>query len=201
LFLKIKVTSENDVKNLFACIKSKFGKLNVAVNCAGISIAAVVYNQNKDRVHSYEDFIKVLTVNTGGTFNILRLSSQMMAKNEPNSNGERGVIINTASTAAFDGQKGQAAYSASKGAIVGMTLPLARDLSILGIRVVTIAPGLFNTLSLNSLPEKVQSFLANRIPFPSRFGSPDEYAHLVQFIIENHFINGEIIRIDGALRS
>uniref|UniRef100_A0A803T0A0 Hydroxysteroid 17-beta dehydrogenase 10 n=1 Tax=Anolis carolinensis TaxID=28377 RepID=A0A803T0A0_ANOCA len=139
-------------------------------------------------------------VNIAGTFNVIRLTAGEMGKNEPDSDGHRGVIINTASVAAFEGQVGQAAYSASKGGIVGMTLPIARDLAPIGIRVVTIAPGLFATPLLASLPEKVRTFLARQVPFPSRLGAPEEYAHLVQCIIENPMINGEVIRLDGAIR-
>jgi 3-hydroxyacyl-CoA dehydrogenase/3-hydroxy-2-methylbutyryl-CoA dehydrogenase len=174
--------------------------LDVAVNCAGIGIAAVTYNANKDRVHELNDFMKVITVNLGGSFNVIRLCAQFMSKNTPNVNGQRGVIVNTASVAAFDGQRGQAAYSASKGGIVGMTLPIARDLSSIGIRVTSIAPGLFDTPLLAGLPEKVRSYLSSTVPFPPRLGLPDEYAHLVQSIVENPMINGEVIRIDGALR-
>ncbi|KAG8447815.1 hypothetical protein GDO86_015064 [Hymenochirus boettgeri] len=139
-------------------------------------------------------------VNIAGTFNVIRLAAGEMAKNEPDQDGHKGVIVNTASVAAFDGQVGQAAYSASKGGIVGMTLPIARDLAPLGIRVVTIAPGLFATPLLVGLPEKVRTFLAKQIPFPSRLGDPGEYAHLVQSIVENPMLNGEVIRLDGALR-
>merc|ERR1712001_471473 len=135
-----------------------------------------------------------------GTFNVTRLAVGMMGTNEPDSDGQRGVVINTASVAAFDGQMGQVAYSASKGAIVGMTLPMARDLATQGIRVVTIAPGLFDTPLLASLPEKVRGFLAKTVPHPARLGDPDEYAHLAQHVIQNKMINGEVIRLDGALR-
>lgn len=142
----------------------------------------------------------MLTVNTVGTFNVIRLAVGLMVENTPNEDGQRGVIINTASVAAFDGQIGQAAYSASKSAIVGMTLPIARDLSKDGIRVVTIAPGIFDTPMLQSLPEKVRLFLMKTVPFPQRLGKPDEYAQLAQHIIENGLLNGETIRLDGALR-
>ena len=147
-----------------------------------------------------EDFDKVQKVNVCGTFNVIRLAVGLMGSNDPDSDNQRGVVINTASVAAFDGQIGQAAYSASKGAIVGMTLPLARDLSTQGIRVNTIAPGLFDTPLLASLPEKVRAFLAKTVPNPSRLGDPDEYAHLVQHIILNKMMNGETIRLDGAIR-
>lgn len=139
-------------------------------------------------------------VNVVGTFNVIRLSVGLIGQNDPDMDGYRGVVINTASIAAYDGQMGQAAYSASKGAIVGMTLPIARDLSNQGIRCVTIAPGLFDTPLLASLPEKVRQFLAKNVPFPSRLGDPDEFAHLAQHIIQNKMINGEVIRLDGALR-
>ena len=139
-------------------------------------------------------------VNVVGTFNVIRLSVGLIGQNDPDMDGYRGVVINTASIAAYDGQMGQAAYAASKGAIVGMTLPIARDLSNQGIRCVTIAPGLFDTPLLASLPEKVRQFLAKNVPFPSRLGDPDEFAHLAQHIIENKMINGEVIRLDGALR-
>jgi len=194
------VTSEEDVKNALKIAAQKYGRLDVAVNCAGIGIAAVTYNQNKDRVHELTDFMKVVTVNLGGSFNVIRLCAQFMSKNDPNVNGQRGLIVNTASVAAFDGQRGQAAYSASKGGIVGMTLPIARDLAVVGIRIATIAPGLFDTPLLGSLPEKVRTFLASTVPFPQRLAFPDEYAHLVQSIVENPMINGEVIRLDGALR-
>lgn len=200
IFVPSDVTSESDIKNALKIAKEKYGRLDIAVNCAGIGIAAVTYNPNKDRVHSLEDFLKVIQVNTGGTFNIIRLATQVMSTNQPDASGQRGVIINTASVAAFDGQRGQAAYSASKGAIAGMTLPIARDLANIGIRVVTIAPGLFDTPLLASLPEKIRNYLASTVPFPQRLGLPDEYAHLAQCIVENPLLNGEIIRLDGALR-
>jgi 3-hydroxyacyl-CoA dehydrogenase/3-hydroxy-2-methylbutyryl-CoA dehydrogenase len=200
IFSPTDVTSEADVKKALQLAKEKFGRLDIAVNCAGIGIAAVTYNVNKDRVHSLEDFMRVVTVNLGGTFNVIRLASQMMAQNTVPENVQRGVIINTASVAAFEGQRGQAAYSASKGGIAGMTVPIARDLANVGIRVVTIAPGLFDTPLLGSLPDKVRSYLASTIPFPKRLGLPDEYAHLAQAIVENPLLNAEIIRLDGALR-
>lgn len=167
---------------------------------SGIAVAFKTFNFNKNLPHKYEDFLKVVTVNTCGTFNIIRLSSGLIGQNEPNKDGQRGVIVNTASVAAFDGQIGQAAYAASKAAVVGMTLPIARDLAPQGIRVVTIAPGLFETPMLMSLPEKVRSFLAKTIPFPQRLGHPDEYAQLVESIVDNPLLNGETIRLDGALR-
>lgn len=200
VFCPVDVTSEADVKSALEVTKRKFGKLDAVVNCAGIGIAVQTYNFNKLRAHELADFQRVLLVNTAGTFNVIRLSCALMHANEPNIDGGKGVIINTASVAAYDGQRGQAAYSASKGAIVGMTLPIARDLSQAGIRVNTIAPGLFETPLLASLPDKVRKFLSDNVPFPKRLGHPDEYAHLVQTIIENPMMNGEVVRLDGALR-
>ncbi|XP_031569889.1 3-hydroxyacyl-CoA dehydrogenase type-2-like [Actinia tenebrosa] len=193
------VTSEADVQNTIKVANDKYGPLNAAVNCAGIGIAVKVLSKAGE-AHPLDQFEKVIKVNTTGSFNVIRLVAEQMAKNEPTEGGERGVIVNTASVAAFDGQMGQAAYSASKGGIVGMTLPIARDLARHGIRVNTIAPGLFLTPLLLSLPEKVRIALAKTIPFPSRLGDPEDYAHLVQCIMENPIMNGETIRIDGALR-
>ncbi|KAL3321027.1 hypothetical protein Ciccas_000305 [Cichlidogyrus casuarinus] len=178
----------------------KHDGLNLLVNCAGIGIAQRVYNPKKGQPHSLDDFTRVLRINTIGTFNMIRLSIEPMSKNEENNDGERGCIISTASVAAFEGQIGQAAYSASKGAIVGMTLPLARDLNRLGIRVMTIAPGLFETPLLAGLPDAVKTNLGKTVPFPSRLGRPEEFAKLVTAIVENPMLNGEVIRLDGALR-
>ncbi|GLH14337.1 hypothetical protein R5R35_011688 [Gryllus longicercus] len=200
VFVPVDVTSEDEVKTALQVTKDTFGYLNVAVNCAGIGVAFKTYNFNKELPHKLEDFSRVLMINTVGTFNVTRLAVGLIGKNEPNKDGERGVVVNTASVAAFDGQMGQAAYAASKGAIVSMTLPLARDLASQGIRVCTIAPGLFDTPLLQALPDKVRSFLARTIPFPPRLGDPDEYALLVQSIIVNPLLNGEVIRLDGALR-
>lgn len=194
------VTSEEDVKKALEVTKEKFGKLDAVVNAAGIAVAYKVYNNNKKTSHLLEDFQRVVNVNLMGTFNVIRLSVALMSENTPNEDGQRGVVVNTASVAAFDGQMGQAAYSASKAGVVGMTLPLARDLSSVGIRVCTIAPGLFDTPMLQSLPQKVREFLALSIPFPQRLGKPDEYAQLCQSIVENPLLNGETIRLDGALR-
>lgn len=199
-FSFLQVTSESEVKATLDLTKQKFGKLDVLVNAAGIAMAFKTYNSNKKLPHKLDDFSRIIQVNTIGTFNVIRLATGLMIENNPNQDGQRGVIVNTASVAAFDGQIGQAAYSASKGAIVGMTLPIARDLSKDGIRVVTIAPGLFDTPLLKELPDKVRNFLAKSIPFPQRLGNPDEYAMLVQQIVENPLLNGEIIRLDGALR-
>jgi len=200
VFAPTNITSEEDVVNALALAKEKFGKLDVTVNCAGIGVAHKTYNFNKDRPHALDSFSNCLMVNTVGTFNVIRLAVGLMGKNEPNEDGQRGVVINTASVAAYDGQMGQAAYAASKGAIVGMTLPIARDLSSQGIRVCTIAPGLFKTPLLESLPEKVQNFLAKTVPFPQRLGKPDEFAMMVESIITNPMMNGEVIRVDGAIR-
>ncbi|KAG9335165.1 hypothetical protein JZ751_005638 [Albula glossodonta] len=161
-FAPADVTSETDVKSAVSLAREKFGRLDLAVNCAGIAVAIKTYNPKKDVVHNLEDFTRVITVNIAGTFNVIRLAAREMGTNEPDADGHRGCIINTASVAAFDGQVGQAAYSASKGGIVGMTLPVARDLAPLGIRVVTIAPGLFSTPLLAGLPEKVRTFLARQ---------------------------------------
>jgi 3-hydroxyacyl-CoA dehydrogenase / 3-hydroxy-2-methylbutyryl-CoA dehydrogenase len=194
------VTSEADVKKAIEMAKSNFGSLNVLVNCAGIGVAFLTYNMNKKRTHILEDFQRVINVNLVGTFNTIRLACDAFSQNTPNEDGQRGVIVNTASIAAFDGQRGQAAYSASKAGVVGMTLPIARDLSTMGVRVCTIAPGLFDTPMLASLPDKARKFLAETVPFPQRLGKPDEYAQLVQSIVENPMLNGEVIRLDGALR-
>lgn len=200
VFSPVDVTREKDVENALIMAKEKFGKLDCAVNCAGIGVAFKTYNFNKKVPHKLDDFVKVLMVNTVGTFNVIRLSAGVIGENEPDSDGYRGVIINTSSVAAYDGQIGQAAYSASKGAVVGMTLPIARDLSTQGIRVCTIAPGLFDTPLLSSLPEKVRNFLSKSVPFPPRLGKPDEFAMMVQTIITNPYLNGEVIRVDGSLR-
>ncbi|XP_032667072.1 3-hydroxyacyl-CoA dehydrogenase type-2 [Odontomachus brunneus] len=200
VFSPMDVTSESDVHTALDLTKQKFGKLDVLVNAAGIAIAHKTYNSNKKSPHHLDDFAKVIQVNTVGTFNVIRLSVGLMIENTPNQDGQKGVIVNTASVAAYEGQIGQASYSASKAAIVGMTLPIARDLAKDGIRVMTIAPGLFDTPLLQALPEKVRVFLAKTVPFPGRLGQPEEYAMLVQHIVENPMLNGETIRLDGALR-
>ncbi|CAF0707667.1 unnamed protein product [Brachionus calyciflorus] len=200
VFSPTDVTSEQDVTKAIEAAKSNFGRLNVLVNCAGIGVAFRTYNFGKKRTHTLQDFQKVVNVNLVGTFNTIRLACEAFAQNEPNQDGQRGVIVNTASIAAFDGQIGQAAYAASKGGVVAMTLPIARDLSNMGVRVCTIAPGLFDTPMLAGLPEKARKFLAETVPFPSRLGKPDEFAHLVQAVVENPMLNGEVIRIDGSLR-
>ncbi|CAK9802621.1 3-hydroxyacyl-CoA dehydrogenase type-2 [Anthophora plagiata] len=200
MFTPMDVTSVDDVTTAVAEIEKKFKKLDVLVNAAGIAVAHKTYNFYSNEPHKLEDFTKVLNVNVTGTFNVIRLSVPLMYKNVPNQDGQRGVIINTASIAAYEGQIGQLAYSASKGAIVAMTLPLARDFAKPGFRVVTIAPGVFDTPLLSSLPEKVRVFLMRTVPFPSRLGNPDEFAKLAQHIVENNYLNGEVIRLDGALR-
>jgi NAD(P)-dependent dehydrogenase (short-subunit alcohol dehydrogenase family) len=197
-FVETDVTSEAAVQSAIHTAQQAFGGLNIVVNCAGIAWAQRTVG--KEGPHPLQHFEFVIRVNLIGTFNVIRLMAAAMMNNSPNAEGERGVIINTASVAAFDGQIGQAAYSASKGAIVGMTLPIARDLSRSGIRVVTIAPGLFDTPLMASLPEEARQSLGQQVPFPSRLGRPAEYAQLAQAIVENPMLNGEVIRLDGALR-
>ncbi|MFQ5419431.1 MAG: 3-hydroxyacyl-CoA dehydrogenase [Anaerolineae bacterium] len=197
-FKRTDVTGEVDVQAAVDTAVSHFGGLHGAVNCAGIAIAAKVISSRG--IHDLGWFSKVITVNLVGSFNVIRLAAAQMAENEPNDGGERGVIINTASVAAFDGQIGQAAYSASKGGVVGMTLPIARELARYGIRVMTIAPGIFDTPMLAGLPEPARISLGQQVPFPSRLGNPDEYAALAQHIVENAMLNGEVIRLDGAIR-
>ncbi len=199
VFVRTDVTNEDDVKNAIAVAKEKFGGLHIAVNCAGTGIAMKTIS--KAGPHDLQSFLFIININLVGAFNVARLAAFEMAGNDPlTEDGERGVIINTASVAAFDGQMGQVAYSASKGGIVGMTLPMARDLAKYGIRVMTIAPGTFDTPLLGMLPEDVKKALAAQIPFPQRLGKPEEFAALVLHIIENSMLNGETIRIDGALR-
>ncbi len=199
IFVKANVADEEDVTTAVETAVSRFGALHGVINCAGIAIAAKVLDREGEP-HDLAAFSKVIQVNLIGTFNVIRLAAAAMVKTEANEAGERGVIINTASVAAFDGQVGQAAYSASKGGVVGMTLPIARDLARQGIRVMTIAPGIFETPMLAGLPEKARLSLAQQVPFPSRLGRPDEYAALAQHIIENEMLNGEVIRLDGAIR-
>lgn len=176
----------------------KLGSLFGLVNCAGIAPASRTVGRNGP--HPLDMFQKVISVNLIGTFNMIRLAAAAMSDNEPESTGERGVLINTASVAAFDGQIGQAAYSASKGGVVGMTLPIARDLAKSGIRCVTIAPGIFGTPMMFGMPQEVQDSLAASVPFPSRLGRPEDYAKLVRAILDNEMLNGETIRLDGAIR-
>ena len=197
-FLKTDVTSEADGKAVVALALKEFGGLHVLMNCAGIGHAERTIG--KEAPHDLGRFVKVITVNVVGTFNMIRLAADAMAKAGPNASGERGVIVNTASVAAYDGQIGQAAYSASKGGIVGMTLPIARDLSRNGIRVNTIAPGIFETPLLAALPKEAQESLGKQVPFPPRLGRPAEFAQLVKAIVENEMLNAETIRLDGAIR-
>ncbi|MGB3713712.1 MAG: 3-hydroxyacyl-CoA dehydrogenase [Candidatus Promineifilaceae bacterium] len=197
-FVYTDVTGEESVRGTVGTAVETFGGLQGTINCAGIAIAMKVLSSRG--IHGLDTFSTVIKVNLIGTFNVTRLAAEAMSQGEPNEAGERGVIINTASVAAFEGQIGQAAYSASKGGVVGMTMPIARELGRYGIRVVTIAPGLFDTPMLAGLPEKARQSLAQQIPFPSRLGQPDEYASLAQHIIENEMLNGEVIRLDGALR-
>lgn len=192
------VSSEESAQSAFEQARQAHGPCAIAVNCAGIGMA--MKTLNKEKPHALNIFEKVISVNLIGTFNILRLAAAEMATREPNDDGERGVIINTASIAAFDGQMGQAAYASSKAGVAGMTLPVARDLSRHGIRVMTIAPGTFDTPMLAMLPEKARQSLAAQVPFPSRLGRPADYAKLAVSIVENSMLNGEVIRIDGALR-
>jgi NAD(P)-dependent dehydrogenase (short-subunit alcohol dehydrogenase family) len=197
-FVKTDVTAEESVQNAVNAALETFGNLHGAINCAGIAIAERVLG--KSGPHDLAKFSQVIQVNLIGTFNVIRLAAAAMSQNEPALSGERGVVVNTASVAAFDGQIGQAAYSASKGGLVGMTLPLAREFARYGIRVMTIAPGIFNTPLLAGLPEAAQQSLAQQVPFPPRLGRPSEYAALVKHIIENEMLNGEVIRLDGAIR-
>ena len=197
-FVATDVTDEQQVQHAVDVARDQDAPLSGVVNCAGIAIAAKVLG--KEGPHSLDAFMKVLQVNVGGTFNMIRLAAAAMKENEPGEDGERGVIINTASVAAYDGQIGQAAYSASKGGVVGMTLPIARELARDGIRVMTIAPGIFWTPMMAGLPEEAQKSLGEQVPFPSRLGDPSEYAALATHIIENRMLNGEVIRLDGAIR-
>jgi NAD(P)-dependent dehydrogenase (short-subunit alcohol dehydrogenase family) len=197
-FVQTNVTDEESVQNAVQTAVNEFGGLHITINCAGIGTAERVLGKNGPT--SLASFTRVIQVNLIGMFNTIRLTAAAMANNEPTAGGERGVIINTASVAAFDGQIGQAAYSASKGGIVGMTLPIARELARHGIRVMTIAPGIFDTPLLGTLPEPARISLGQQVPFPPRLGRPDEYAALAKHIIENEMLNGETIRLDGAIR-
>jgi NAD(P)-dependent dehydrogenase (short-subunit alcohol dehydrogenase family) len=196
-FVKCDVSQEADGQAAVAKAVA-MGKLVGLVNCAGIAPASKTVG--KDGAHALHTFAKVITVNLVGSFNMIRLAAEAMSKNEPEPTGERGVLISTASVAAYDGQIGQAAYAASKGGVVGMTLPIARDLARNGIRNMTIAPGIFGTPMLFTMPKEVQDALAANVPFPSRLGTPADYAKLVHQIITNEMLNGEVIRLDGAIR-
>ena len=193
-FVRTDVTDEGSV----GAALEAFGALNGVVNCAGIGPAAKVVGRKG--VHDLGLFSKTVQINLIGTFNVIRLAALKMAENEPNEGGERGVIVNTASVAAYDGQIGQAAYAASKGGVVALTLPVARELASSGIRVATIAPGIFETPMLAALPEDAKESLGKQVPFPPRLGRPEEYAALAKHIVENAMLNGEVIRLDGAIR-
>lgn len=192
------VCSDEDARRVFETARNRFGRVDGLINCAGVAPANKVLG--RDAVHELEAFNRTVQVNLIGSFNMLRLAAEMMQANETNDDGERGVIINTASVAAFDGQIGQAAYAASKGGVVAMTLPIARELSRYGIRVMTIAPGIMETPMLTGMPDDVQAALGKMVPFPQRLGKPAEFASLACHIIENPYLNGEVIRLDGAIR-
>lgn len=197
-YIKMDVTSEAEVQNAVEQTVKRHGALHIAVSTAGIGVAEKLIGKNG--LHDLEKFVRVLRVNLIGTFDILRRAAQAMTANQPDEDGHRGVLITTASIAAFEGQIGQVAYSASKGGVVAMTLPLARELARYGIRLVTIAPGVFMTPLLGALPEAALQSLSQQAPFPPRLGKPEEYAALVKHIIENNMLNGETIRIDAAMR-
>lgn len=197
-FVPTDVTDESSVKNALNIGLETFGRFSAVVNCAGIGPAERVLG--RQGIHSLESFSKVIQVNLIGAFNVIRLLAEQMQHNPVGESGERGVIINTASVAAFEGQIGQAAYAASKGGIVAMTLPLARELARIGVRVMTIAPGIFETPLLANLSEDARNSLGQQVPFPARLGQANEYAALVKHIIENQMLNGEVIRLDGAIR-
>ncbi|HID29215.1 MAG TPA: 3-hydroxyacyl-CoA dehydrogenase [Desulfobacterales bacterium] len=198
IFSRTDVTEEESVKTAINKTMDAFGAINVAVNCAGVATPAKVLS--KEGPMSISHFNQVVQINLIGTMNVIRLAAEQMVKNTPNSDGERGVVVNTASIAAFEGQFGQAAYAASKAGVVGVTLPVARELADHGIRVVTIAPGLFETPMMAGLSEKVRETLYNLTLFPKRLGKPIEFAQLVSHIVENPMLNGEVIRLDGGLR-
>jgi NAD(P)-dependent dehydrogenase (short-subunit alcohol dehydrogenase family) len=197
-FATTDVTDAASVEAAMALAVEKMGRITVCVNCAGIGTAEKTIH--KEGAHNLDHYRRIIDINLVGSFNVARLAALAMARNTPEPDGARGVIINTASVAAFDGQKGQVGYASSKGGIVGMTLPMARDLAREGIRVMTIAPGIFMTPMLAGLPEEVQKQLAADVPNPPRLGDPAEYAALAGFIVEAGYLNGEVIRIDGALR-
>lgn len=197
-FVYTDVTDEVSVQNAIHAGLETMGKITAAVNCAGIAFA--IKTVGRDGAHPLPAFQKTVDVNLVGTFNVARLAAEAMQRNDPDAGGERGVIINTASIAGYDGQKGQAAYAASKGGVIGMTLPMARDLATSAVRVMTIAPGLFLTPMLEGLPDDARAQLAADVPNPPRLGDPSEYARMAAFIVEMGYLNGEVIRIDGALR-
>lgn len=197
-FVETDVADEASAVNAINSTVSKFGMLHGLVNCAGVAPAEKVVG--KEGAHRLDSFVRVININLVGTFNMIRLAAEVMMKNEPDAGGERGVIVNTASVAAFEGQLGQAAYAASKGGIVSLTLPVARELARSGIRCMTIAPGIMETPMLMGMPPEVQDSLNKMVPFPSRMGRPAEYAALVRHVVENSYLNGEVIRLDGAIR-
>lgn len=197
-FMRADVTSEADITAAITYAETTYGALHGAINCAGIVIGRKVSSSRGP--HDLESFSKIMMVNVVGTFNVIRLVTTAIRAQEAGAKGEKGVFITTSSVAAFEGQIGQPAYAASKAAIAGMTLPIARELARYGIRVVSIAPGIFDTPMLGGMPENVRESLAQQVPFPSRFGSADEYAALAQHIVENEMLNGEVIRLDGAIR-
>jgi NAD(P)-dependent dehydrogenase (short-subunit alcohol dehydrogenase family) len=197
-FVETDVTDEASVRRAIEEALQSFGGMHGAINCAGIASAEKVLG--REGPHSLDSFAKVVEVNLVGSFNVLRLAAEVMVNNEPAASGERGVIVNTASVAAYDGQIGQVAYAASKGGVVALTLPVARELAQYGIRVVAIAPGIFDTPMMAGLPEAARESLGKQVPFPSRLGRPEEYAALVRHIVENEMLNGEVIRLDGSIR-
>ncbi|MDB6176414.1 3-hydroxyacyl-CoA dehydrogenase [Paracoccus sp. Z330] len=197
-FCRTDVTSPEDGMVAIAQARQAFGRIDVLVNCAGVAPGEKIVG--RDGPHDLDRFARAVTINLIGTFNMLRLGAEAMASNDPDQNGERGVVINTASIAAYDGQIGQAAYAASKGGVASLTLPAARELACHGVRVVTIAPGIFGTPMMAGLPQEVQDSLGKTVPFPQRLGRPAEYAAMVRHIVENQMLNGEVIRLDGALR-
>ena len=198
VFIETDVAEGDSAKAAVDVARSKFGRLDGLINCAGIVHGEKILG--KEGIHSLETFRRVIDVNLIGTFNMIRFAAEAMAENEPGPDGERGVIVSTASVAAFEGQLGQAAYAASKGGIVAMTLPIARELARSGIRVMTIAPGIMETPMLMGMAAEVQDALGRMVPFPSRMGKPEEFASLVAHIIENPYLNGEVVRLDGAIR-
>lgn len=198
LFQRTDVTSADDGQAAVAVALQAFGRVDGLVNCAGVAPGEKILG--REGPHRLESFARTISINLVGTFNMLRLAAEAMARQEPNAEGERGVIVNTASVAAFDGQIGQAAYAASKGGVAALTLPAARELARSGIRVVTIAPGIFRTPMMAGMPQEVQDALGASVPFPPRLGRPEEYAALARHIVENPMLNGEVIRLDGALR-
>ncbi|SCB35358.1 3-hydroxyacyl-CoA dehydrogenase [Rhizobium multihospitium] len=197
-FIRTDVTQEKDAQAAIDTAVERFGHLHGLVNCAGVAPGEKIIGRNGP--HKLDSFARTIGINLIGTFNMIRLAAVAIAKQEPDADGERGVIVNTASVAAFDGQIGQAAYAASKGGVAAMTLPIARELARSGIRVVAIAPGIFETPMMAGMPQEVQDSLSKSVPFPQRFGKPVEFAALVRHICENVMLNGEVIRLDGALR-